>query len=180
MNETFAKCTDANRQAVETELKQAIYHAFQAGDLWSTDWAKYKLDRCVCRRLILDRGNAVNLAFVLDLQSEPGEEAKVSRLGCHVPGVKEDSFLTRLAALDSEGLSRPRPPPTGLRPASRKSKIEERSERGGLISRKVVPVQAQTRMRRRGPRAGSCKAACTRTEISVEGRRRTRMRRMIR
>lgn len=45
MNETFAKCTDANRQAVETELKQAIYHAFQAGDLWSTDWAKYKLDR---------------------------------------------------------------------------------------------------------------------------------------
>ena len=45
VNETFAKCTDANRQAVETELKQAIYHAFQAGDLWSTDWAKYKLDR---------------------------------------------------------------------------------------------------------------------------------------
>ncbi|GAA5872420.1 hypothetical protein JCM3774_004516 [Rhodotorula dairenensis] len=44
VNETFAKCTDANRQAVETELKQAIYHAFQAGDLWSTDWAKYKLE----------------------------------------------------------------------------------------------------------------------------------------
>ncbi|KWU43696.1 hypothetical protein RHOSPDRAFT_19172 [Rhodotorula sp. JG-1b] len=49
VNETFAKCTDANRQAVETELKQAIYHAFQAGDLWSTDWAKYKLDTSVTR-----------------------------------------------------------------------------------------------------------------------------------
>ncbi|POY72168.1 hypothetical protein BMF94_4805 [Rhodotorula taiwanensis] len=44
VNETFAKCTDANRQAVETELKQAIYHAFQAGQLWSTDWTNYKLE----------------------------------------------------------------------------------------------------------------------------------------
>ncbi|GAA6019456.1 hypothetical protein JCM8202_001816 [Rhodotorula sphaerocarpa] len=44
VNETFAKCTDANRQAVETELKQAIYNAFQAGQLWSTDWANFKLD----------------------------------------------------------------------------------------------------------------------------------------
>lgn len=87
MNETFAKCTDANRQAVETELKQAIYHAFQAGDLWSTDWAKYKLDTSVVR-FILERGNAANLASVLAVQPEPGEEAKVSRLGAMIQGEK--------------------------------------------------------------------------------------------
>ncbi|TNY19362.1 SAC3/GANP/Nin1/mts3/eIF-3 p25 family-domain-containing protein [Rhodotorula diobovata] len=43
VNETFAKCTDANRQAVETELKQVIYQAFEKGQLHSTDWKNFKL-----------------------------------------------------------------------------------------------------------------------------------------
>ncbi|GAA5939711.1 hypothetical protein JCM3775_001606 [Rhodotorula graminis] len=43
VNETFAKCTDANRQAVELELKQVIYQAFEKGQLHSTDWKNYKL-----------------------------------------------------------------------------------------------------------------------------------------
>ncbi|BGP09390.1 hypothetical protein JCM10049v2_005258 [Rhodotorula toruloides] len=44
VNETFAKCTDANRAAVEAELKQAIYKAFESGTMWSTDWKQFKLE----------------------------------------------------------------------------------------------------------------------------------------
>ncbi|GAA5871909.1 hypothetical protein JCM16303_000912 [Sporobolomyces ruberrimus] len=43
VNETFAKCTDSNRQAVETELKAAIYKAFSEKTLTSTDWKSFKL-----------------------------------------------------------------------------------------------------------------------------------------
>jgi len=53
VNETFAKCTDANRQAVELELKQVIYQAFEKGQLHSTDWKNYKLKRCVLASLPL-------------------------------------------------------------------------------------------------------------------------------
>lgn len=49
VNETFAKCTDANRAAVEAELKQAIYKAFESGTMWSTDWKQFKLERWVKR-----------------------------------------------------------------------------------------------------------------------------------
>lgn len=45
VNETFAKCTDANRAAVEAELKGAIYRAFERNELWSTDWTKLELQR---------------------------------------------------------------------------------------------------------------------------------------
>ncbi|GAA5862281.1 hypothetical protein JCM1840_001707 [Sporobolomyces johnsonii] len=44
VNETFAKCTDANRTAVEAELKQAIYNAFSKNELWSTDWKNLRLE----------------------------------------------------------------------------------------------------------------------------------------
>ncbi|BGP41405.1 hypothetical protein JCM10449v2_005385 [Rhodotorula kratochvilovae] len=44
VNETFAKCTDANRQTVEAELKQVIYKAFERGVLHSTDWKNFKLE----------------------------------------------------------------------------------------------------------------------------------------
>ncbi|GAA6003745.1 hypothetical protein JCM10207_003578 [Rhodosporidiobolus poonsookiae] len=44
VNETFAKCTDQNRAAVEAELKAAIYRAFERHELHSTDWAKLKLE----------------------------------------------------------------------------------------------------------------------------------------
>ncbi|GJN90250.1 hypothetical protein Rhopal_003249-T1 [Rhodotorula paludigena] len=44
VNETFAKCTDANRPAVEKELKAAIYQAFERKELWSTDWKNFKLE----------------------------------------------------------------------------------------------------------------------------------------
>lgn len=46
VNETFAKCTDANRPAVEKELKAAIYQAFERKELWSTDWKNFKLETC--------------------------------------------------------------------------------------------------------------------------------------
>ncbi|BGP17664.1 hypothetical protein JCM10213_004648 [Rhodosporidiobolus nylandii] len=44
VNETFAKCTDANRPAVEKELKAQIYKAFQANELWTTNWKALKLE----------------------------------------------------------------------------------------------------------------------------------------
>ncbi|GAA5952085.1 hypothetical protein JCM21900_006246 [Sporobolomyces salmonicolor] len=44
VNETFAKCTDANRAAVEAELKRAIYTAFSKNELWTTDWKNLKLE----------------------------------------------------------------------------------------------------------------------------------------
>ncbi|KAK4703313.1 SAC3 family protein LENG8/THP3, partial [Phenoliferia sp. Uapishka_3] len=43
VNETFAKCTDANRSAVESELKGLIFEAFEADKLWKIDWANIKL-----------------------------------------------------------------------------------------------------------------------------------------
>ncbi|KAL8277631.1 hypothetical protein RQP46_009904 [Phenoliferia psychrophenolica] len=43
VNETFAKCTDANRAAVETELKDLVFKAFEADKLWTIDWAKVSL-----------------------------------------------------------------------------------------------------------------------------------------
>lgn len=43
VNETFAKCTDANRAAVETELKELVFKAFEADKLWTIDWASVKL-----------------------------------------------------------------------------------------------------------------------------------------
>lgn len=46
MNETFAKCTDANRAAVEAELKGLIFKAFASDKLWTIDWANVKLERC--------------------------------------------------------------------------------------------------------------------------------------
>ena len=45
MNETFAKCTDANRTAVETELKGLIFKAYEKKELWTIDWANVKLER---------------------------------------------------------------------------------------------------------------------------------------
>lgn len=47
MNDTFAKCTDSNRVAVEAELKKMIFDAFQGNKLWTTDWTKVELKRCV-------------------------------------------------------------------------------------------------------------------------------------
>ncbi|GAA5854626.1 hypothetical protein JCM3766R1_003126 [Sporobolomyces carnicolor] len=44
VNETFAKCTDSNRAAVESELKAAIYRAYQDKTLATTDWKHFKLD----------------------------------------------------------------------------------------------------------------------------------------
>ncbi|GAA5930200.1 Thp3p [Sporobolomyces koalae] len=44
VNETFAKCTDSNRAAVEAELKAAIYKAFQEQRLATTDWKHFKLN----------------------------------------------------------------------------------------------------------------------------------------
>ncbi|GAA6028619.1 hypothetical protein JCM8097_007314 [Rhodosporidiobolus ruineniae] len=43
VNDTFAKCTDNNRAAVEAELKGAIYRAFERNELWTTDWSKLEL-----------------------------------------------------------------------------------------------------------------------------------------
>ncbi|GAA5981346.1 hypothetical protein JCM5350_004372 [Sporobolomyces pararoseus] len=43
VNETFSKCTDSNRAAVEAELKAAIYKAYQDKTLSSTDWKNFKL-----------------------------------------------------------------------------------------------------------------------------------------
>ncbi|GAA5825030.1 hypothetical protein JCM11251_006068 [Rhodosporidiobolus azoricus] len=43
VNETFSKCTDTNRAAVEKELKAAIYRAFEQNELWTTDWKNLKL-----------------------------------------------------------------------------------------------------------------------------------------
>lgn len=43
VNATFAKCTPSNKPAVEAELKQVIYDAFQSNRLNSIDWANYKL-----------------------------------------------------------------------------------------------------------------------------------------
>ncbi|GAA6013727.1 hypothetical protein JCM11491_005075 [Sporobolomyces phaffii] len=43
VNETFSKCTDSNRAAVEAELKGAIYKAYQEKTLASTDWKSFKL-----------------------------------------------------------------------------------------------------------------------------------------
>lgn len=49
VNDTFAKCTDLNRAAVEAELKKMIFDAFQGNKLWTTDWSKVELKRCVER-----------------------------------------------------------------------------------------------------------------------------------
>ncbi|KAK4047421.1 hypothetical protein OIV83_005468 [Microbotryomycetes sp. JL201] len=43
VNETFAKCTDANRPAVEAELKDLIFKAYEKKELWTIDWATVKL-----------------------------------------------------------------------------------------------------------------------------------------
>ncbi|CEQ41195.1 SPOSA6832_02902 [Sporobolomyces salmonicolor] len=53
VNETFAKCTDANRAAVEAELKRAIYTAFSKNELWTTDWKNLKLERGAIIRAML-------------------------------------------------------------------------------------------------------------------------------
>ena len=43
MNETFAKCTEINKKAVESELKELIFKAFAEDKLWTTDWPSVKL-----------------------------------------------------------------------------------------------------------------------------------------
>ncbi|GAA5867889.1 hypothetical protein JCM8547_003406 [Rhodosporidiobolus lusitaniae] len=44
VNETFAKCTDQNRAAVEKELKAVIYKAFESKQLHTTNWQALKLE----------------------------------------------------------------------------------------------------------------------------------------
>ena len=46
MNETFTACTPSNKAAVEAELKQAIFKAFESNQLWTIDWPNYKLKAC--------------------------------------------------------------------------------------------------------------------------------------
>ncbi|KAK4046619.1 hypothetical protein OIO90_006489 [Microbotryomycetes sp. JL221] len=43
VNETFAKCTEANRPAVEAELKDLIFKAYESKELWTIDWPNVKL-----------------------------------------------------------------------------------------------------------------------------------------
>ena len=43
VNETFAKCTELNKKAVESELKELIFKAFAEDKLWTTDWPAVKL-----------------------------------------------------------------------------------------------------------------------------------------
>ncbi|KAM0786409.1 hypothetical protein ACM66B_001875 [Microbotryomycetes sp. NB124-2] len=43
VNETFAKCTDANRPAVEAELKDLIFKSYEKKELWTIDWSTVKL-----------------------------------------------------------------------------------------------------------------------------------------
>lgn len=54
VNETFSKCTDSNRQAVESELKTLIFKAFENNELWKTDWKNVKLDRLALSFYITD------------------------------------------------------------------------------------------------------------------------------
>lgn len=44
VNDTFAACTDANRPAVEAELKAAIFKAFNEKTIWQIDWPSMKLE----------------------------------------------------------------------------------------------------------------------------------------
>ncbi|SGZ21220.1 BQ5605_C021g09344 [Microbotryum silenes-dioicae] len=46
VNDTFAKCTDHNRPAVEKELKTLIFDAFKRSkeELWNIDWSKVELE----------------------------------------------------------------------------------------------------------------------------------------
>ncbi|KAM0750542.1 hypothetical protein T439DRAFT_234381 [Meredithblackwellia eburnea MCA 4105] len=44
VNETFSKCTDQNRAAVEIELKAKIHEAFTQSKLWVIDWGSVKLE----------------------------------------------------------------------------------------------------------------------------------------
>jgi hypothetical protein len=59
VNDTFAKCTDANRKDVEKELKATIYDKYDKGELESTDWTKVKLQRCVALSFFLPMGRTV-------------------------------------------------------------------------------------------------------------------------
>lgn len=43
VNETFSKCTEANRPAVEAELKELIFKAYEKKELWTIDWPNVKL-----------------------------------------------------------------------------------------------------------------------------------------
>ncbi|SCV74916.1 BQ2448_7945 [Microbotryum intermedium] len=46
VNDTFAKCTDHNRPAVEKELKALIFDAFKRSkeELWKIDWSQVELE----------------------------------------------------------------------------------------------------------------------------------------
>ncbi|CAH7685831.1 SAC3/GANP/Nin1/mts3/eIF-3 p25 family-domain-containing protein [Phakopsora pachyrhizi] len=43
VNQTFGKCNDSNRPAVEAELKALIFDAFKNGRLWSINWPEVQL-----------------------------------------------------------------------------------------------------------------------------------------
>lgn len=44
VNATFAQATDSNRNKVEEELKSLIFHAYDGGNLETTDWSKVQLE----------------------------------------------------------------------------------------------------------------------------------------
>ncbi|MBW0460579.1 hypothetical protein O181_000294 [Austropuccinia psidii MF-1] len=43
VNQTFARCNDSNRTAVEAELKSLIFEAYKNGRLWTINWPQVQL-----------------------------------------------------------------------------------------------------------------------------------------
>lgn len=80
VNETFAKCTDANRSAVEAELKDLIFKAFNSDQLWKTDWTKVKLIRYVLFACCWFREVVINIAPVCFTVSCPQRNESESHL----------------------------------------------------------------------------------------------------
>lgn len=55
-NRAFSASTDANRTAVQEELRAVIYRAYTAGTIETTDWDQVELERCVPRGEIDELG----------------------------------------------------------------------------------------------------------------------------
>lgn len=171
VNETFAKCTDANRQAVETELKQVIYQAFEKGQLHSTDWKNFKLKRC---RLVsppcssssqpIWRAPLTFSSLQRNSLSPPNKRKCVEVLPRFAPRPRPPDPIP--LSLSQAGLSSPRRPPRTASPqVSRMRRTDERNAQSGSSSR----CRAGRPGRRRGPwdRGGWCRVGCTRMAVAA-------------